>query len=175
MRASKYQFEEWPTDLLIDYALKIHHRGIREKGPEILSLIHSMMGENQLMAEIESLFSECMLDLENHLQKEEQVLFPFTYQLMESQLTGQPAAPIHCGSVAMPIHVMILEHDNETKRQQHLRKLTNNYTPAADASGDYKLLLSLLKNFAEDLNEHVYIENEIIFPRSQLMEQQLLS
>ncbi len=40
------------------------------------------------MAEIESLFSECMLDLENHLQKEEQVLFPFTYQLMESQLTG---------------------------------------------------------------------------------------
>ena len=108
MRASKYQFEEWPTDLLIDYALKIHHRGIREKGPEILSLIHSMMGENQLMAEIESLF-------------------------------------------------------------------TNNYTPAADASGDYKLLLSLLKNFAEDLNEHVYIENEIIFPRSQLLEQQLLS
>lgn len=49
-----------------------------------------MMGENQLMAEIESLFSECMLDLENHLQKEEQVLFPFTYQLMESQLTVSP-------------------------------------------------------------------------------------
>ena len=82
---------------------------------------------------------------------------------------------MHCGSVAMPIHVMILEHDNETKRQQRLRKLTNNYTPSADACGDYKLLLSLLKNFAEDLNEHVYIENEIIFPRSQLLEQQLLS
>jgi hypothetical protein len=45
----------------------------------------------------------------------------------------------------------------------------------AVGSGDYKLLLSLLKNFAEDLNEHVYIENEIIFPRSQLLEQQLLS
>ena len=75
MRASKYQFEEWPTDLLIDYALKIHHRGIREKGPEILSLIHSMMGENQLMAEIESLFSECMLDLENHCRRKSRFSF----------------------------------------------------------------------------------------------------
>ena len=29
-------FKQWPTDLLIDYVLKIHHRGIRRDGPEML-------------------------------------------------------------------------------------------------------------------------------------------
>ena len=33
MDTSKFQFSEWPLDLLIDYALKIHHRRIRENGP----------------------------------------------------------------------------------------------------------------------------------------------
>ena len=29
--------ENWPADLLIDYILKIHHRGIRDNGPGILA------------------------------------------------------------------------------------------------------------------------------------------
>ena len=35
-------FASWPLDLLIDYVLKIHHRGIREKGPGLLSLIRKV-------------------------------------------------------------------------------------------------------------------------------------
>lgn len=31
-----YAFEQWPLDLLVDYVLKVHHRGIREDGPMIL-------------------------------------------------------------------------------------------------------------------------------------------
>ena len=31
-----YAFEQWPLDLLVDYVLKVHHRGIREEGPAIL-------------------------------------------------------------------------------------------------------------------------------------------
>jgi glycosyltransferase involved in cell wall biosynthesis len=30
-------FASWPTDLLIDYVLKIHHRNIRSKGPQLLA------------------------------------------------------------------------------------------------------------------------------------------
>lgn len=32
-------FAGWPIDLLIDYVLKIHHRGIRAKGPQIEALL----------------------------------------------------------------------------------------------------------------------------------------
>ena len=34
---SIYPFEQWPLDLLVDYVLKVHHRGIREQGPAILN------------------------------------------------------------------------------------------------------------------------------------------
>ena len=33
---ARIDFEQWPIDLLIDYALKIHHRTIREVGTELL-------------------------------------------------------------------------------------------------------------------------------------------
>lgn len=32
-------FSSWPLDLLMDYILKIHHRGIRKNGPELLTLL----------------------------------------------------------------------------------------------------------------------------------------
>lgn len=39
-------FESWPLDLLIDYILKIHHRGIREKGPQPLNLLETVMNSH---------------------------------------------------------------------------------------------------------------------------------
>ena len=35
-------FASWPLDLLMDYILKIHHRGIRARGPELLALLEKM-------------------------------------------------------------------------------------------------------------------------------------
>ena len=35
-------FASWPIDLLIDYVLKIHHRGIRNNGPVLLGLIEKV-------------------------------------------------------------------------------------------------------------------------------------
>lgn len=40
--AGKLPFASWPTDLLIDYILKIHHRNIREQGPELLALVEKV-------------------------------------------------------------------------------------------------------------------------------------
>lgn len=174
METSKYKFNEWPTDLLIDYALKIHHRGIRAKGPKVLRLIQSLSDENMVMAEIESLFSDSLNDLGNHLHKEEQVLFPYLYSLLEAQRNGQAMGPMHCGSIANPIHMMMLEHDDEIDRHQRIRQLTNDYTAPADASDDYKLLVGALKEFSDDLHEHIHIENDIIFPSCQVVEQQIV-
>lgn len=35
-------FSSWPLDLLMDYILKIHHRGIRKNGPELLTLLEKV-------------------------------------------------------------------------------------------------------------------------------------
>ena len=43
---ARIDFEQWPIDLLIDYALKIHHRTIREVGPELLYRIGKLSAEH---------------------------------------------------------------------------------------------------------------------------------
>ncbi len=34
---SRFNFSEWPLDLLVDYVLKVHHRGVRERGTPTFS------------------------------------------------------------------------------------------------------------------------------------------
>lgn len=174
MNTSRHLFTEWPTDLLIDYALKIHHRNIRAKGPKLLQLIRCVVDENIIMPEVEQLFTESLSDLEKHLTKEENVLFPYLYELLEAERNNEGIAQMHCGTIANPIRVMMMEHDDEVERHQRISLLTNNYSAPADASSDYKLLLRGLQDFAADLHEHVYIENEIIFPRCQSVEKRIV-
>ncbi|MBQ5925033.1 MAG: DUF542 domain-containing protein, partial [Alistipes sp.] len=72
-------FDRWPTDLLIDYVLKIHHRGIRAKGPGLLNDIRTVArvhgDAHPELLQLIPLFERSLADLESHLQKEEQVLF----------------------------------------------------------------------------------------------------
>src|SRR5574344_791329 len=60
-------FESWPLDLLLDYIQKIHHRGIRDEGPELLDLIkkvNKVHGERHPeLQELETLFAESLDDL----------------------------------------------------------------------------------------------------------------
>lgn len=68
-------FASWPLDLLMDYILKIHHRGIRSRGPELMELLEKVErvhGEaHPELHELRALVSESLQDLEMHLQKEE--------------------------------------------------------------------------------------------------------
>jgi len=81
---SRYNFCEWPLDLLVDYVLKVHHRGVRENGPDTLRLINKVMMENLVLDEVEQLFSQSLSDLDTHLMKEERVLFPYILDLYVS-------------------------------------------------------------------------------------------
>ena len=150
---SRFNFSEWPLDLLVDYVLKVHHRGVRENGPDTLRLINKVMMENLVLDEVEQLFSQSLSDLDTHLMKEERVLFPYILDLYEAVRSGQPIAPMHCGTVRNPINVMI-----------------NDYHAPDDASEDYKELMRQLSEFRENLKEHTHVENDIIFPKAIEME-----
>ncbi len=174
MDTSRHQFGEWPVDLLIDYALKVHHRNIREKGPALLELIGSVKGESAAMEEVEELFAQSLSDLDDHLMKEENVLFPYLYELLESKREGGMMTPMHCGTISNPIRVMMLEHEGEVERHGRISELTNGYNAPVDASDEYKKAVDGLREFAADLHEHIHIENDVIFPKSEMIEQEIV-
>ena len=161
-------FAEWPLDLLIDYVLKIHHRGIRKNGPVLLDLIAKVRNAHQAshpeLNELYSLVEESLYDLEMHLQKEENVLFPYLNSLFEAAENNRLLEPMHCGTIANPIRVMNMEHENEGNRYFHIKELTHNFAVPEDACNTYKVMLFELEKFITALFEHIHIENNILFP-----------
>ena len=93
------------------------------------------------------------VDLENHLQKEEQVLFP---------LINAGRGPM----ATMPVRVMMMEHDNHQVALSQLADLTNNLTLPENASNEWQQLYEILQQFRDDLLDHIDIENELLFPRA---------
>lgn len=170
-------FKGWPTDLLVDYILKFHHRNIRKQGPEIARLLDKVCGahgdNHPELFEVQEQFEQSWVDLNSHLQKEEMVLFPYMYELCEANEKGIPAPAFHCGTIESPIAVMMAEHDAEGERYRHIARLTNDYTPPADACNSYRLLLEELKAFEAALHHHIHLENNIVFPRGIEMERAL--
>ena len=171
-------FAAWPTDLLIDYVLKIHHRNIRSKGPQLLADIKRVAevhgAAHPELNQLVTLFEASLEDLENHLQKEEQVLFPYCYQLFEASMRKEKMSKMHCGTVANPIRVMHSEHSDEGTRYRYIRNLMRGFVAPEDACVSYRMMLQDLEEFMDGLFEHIHLENNILFPRFVHLEKRVV-
>src|SRR5660397_148856 len=65
------------------------------------------------------------------------------------------------------------EHQGVGENLNMIRKLTNNYTLPEDACASYILLYRMLGEFEEDIQLHIHLENNILFPKAIELEQQL--
>lgn len=170
-------FKSWPLDLLVDYILKIHHRNIRRNGPKIQELLDKVCrvhGEDYpTLYNVQVLFGQSLSDLNQHLDKEELVLFPYIYEMVKAGLDNTALPEFHCGSIQAPISVIMSEHDAEGERYRHIEKLTNGYSSPQTDCNSYCLVLQQLKQFEAALHQHIHLENNIVFPRAIQLEAEL--
>lgn len=161
------QFDQWRTDLLIDYIVKYQHDYIRIQGPITLQLLEKVTAvhgdTNPNLKVILQLFTQSLEDLYQHLDKEEMVLFPFIYELLRTKQQGSKLPEFHCGSIENPISVMLAEHTNEGDRFRKISELSNGYTSPNYACESYKLVMKLLQEFEANLHLHIHLENNILF------------
>jgi regulator of cell morphogenesis and NO signaling len=75
--------------------------------------------------------------------------------------------PTRCGSaVGGPIACMENEHEMTVQALRKMRELTDAYTAPAEASAGLRELMAGLARFDRDLQEHIYKENKVLFPRA---------
>lgn len=177
LTSESIDFKSWPLDLLVDYILKIHHRNIRNKGPKLHELLDKVCqvhgSKHPTLYNVQVLFQQSLSDLNQHLDKEELVLFPYIYEMVKAKLDNTVLQEFHCGSIKAPISVMLAEHDAEGERYRHIERLTNGYSVPDDACDSYRLLLQELKDFETALHQHIHLENNIVFPRAIELETEL--
>lgn len=172
-------YDEWPIDLLATYVQKIHHKYVEEAIPvlkEYLAKIAKVHGKHHPeLLEIKALFDGCAGELAMHMKKEELMLFPYIQKLAKLQeSTATPwQAPVF-GSIKNLIGEMEDEHTAEGDRFRTIVQLSNNYTPPADACNTYLVAFQKLREFETDLNLHIHLENNIMFPKAITLEATLL-
>ena len=156
---------------LIAHLEATHHVFTRTElervAPLMARVLHVHGEHHPELARIAELFAAMRADLLPHLEKEEQILFPFIRQLAAGN------APADCcfGTVQNPIRAMQHEHEQVGDILRELRTLTRDYTPPADACASYRSLFMGLQNLETDLHLHIYLESHLLFPRAIALEE----
>jgi len=60
---------------------------------------------------------------------------------------------------------MLAEHDDHGEHLRELERLTLDFTAPDDACPTWRALYVGARKLAEDLVEHIHIENNVLFPR----------
>jgi regulator of cell morphogenesis and NO signaling len=174
--SSAIDFNNLELDALVEYIINTHHSFVREKLPFITELgkrVVNAHGPNHPeVIEIAQLFAGVKAEFEGHLVKEEMILFPQIKKLAEVKRGEAEYIRPPFGSIAHPIRVMEAEHENAGSAFDSIKKLSNNYNPPADACNTFKVYYAELENFENDLHKHVHLENNILFPKSLILEKE---
>ena len=159
-----HNFKEWDPAFLSDYIVNTHHKFLRKHLPELLfytGKIATVHGENHPeLIEVAELFEEMNKELTQHLQNEEEVLFPAIKKTLNNP-SRESKKTIHS-----EIERMFGEHDFAGGAMDKINRLTKNYQIPEDACKTYEVTLKLLQQFEDDLHVHVHLENNILFPKA---------
>ena len=163
-------FKLWDAAFLSDYIVQNHHNYVSDSIPILLELtvkIARVHGKSHPeLIEIAYTFKALADELTSHMKKEEIVLFPFIKQLINAQKSGFDAPISQFNSVQNPIHCMEEEHEEAGVLIHKIKALSNDFTPPEDACTSYKVAFAKLKEFEQDLYQHIHLENNILFPKA---------
>lgn len=142
---------------MTEFIVERYHQDLRRRIPELMALAHKVEKVHSDHAScprgLHGLLSEMNSELETHMAKEEQVLFP-----MIKSGSGHLAV--------MPIKVMTSEHDDHGRQLDQLHEITNDFGPPADACATWCALYAGLETLEQELMDHIHLENNILFPRA---------
>lgn len=157
-------FLDWSPDFLCDYIVNTHHKYVKKALPELefyTNKIASVHGEHHTeLIEVANLFSSIKDELTQHLQKEEDVLFPAIKEALAGS-SGELGAVIS-GEISR----MGGEHEFAGEAMDKINHLTDGYKMPEDGCSTYQVCLQMLKQFEDDLHIHVHLENNILFNKA---------
>ena len=168
-----------PIGKLIQRIVRVHHQYVRQELPRLVEMAQKLAAKRSDCApelkNVEELLEALHADMFAHIQKEEQVLFPFISQMDQDSIVAYPPAHACFRSVAHPVSKMMQEHESANHTVAELSRLTLGFQPPEWACATHVALFSGLRAFETDLKQHVHLENDVLFPRAIEMEAELNS
>ncbi len=148
---------EAPLREVVDHLLDRHHAYARSEVVRLGALLDeclSRMGDEAPpeLVKVHGHFQHFRADLEGHLEQEERTIFP---ALLEGGAT-------EAGTWERQL---TLEHAAVEELFQNIGTLLRHYEVPPDADPVLRSLILGLRDLEEDLHVHIFLENEVLFPR----------
>lgn len=177
--SNSLRFDDWSIDFLIDYIINIHHRYLHDELPGIKDQLdrftESHADKFPYMKDVRDHFTYLYEELQPHMLQEEEILFPYIRQIAHAHRSREAYAGLLVRTLRKPVkNVMEHEHNMVSTVLQQIRKLTRYYQPPDASCISHRVTYSLLKELDNDLVQHLFLENEILFPKAINMEKELL-
>ncbi len=158
-----WQEDQLPA--LIEFILTRFHAGHRRDfemlSPLMAKVLKAHAVRNPDLAELSRLCDALIADIEPHMQKEEQILFPLMLRLAGEEIQSGPLCTMDPSG---PIRVMLMDHDQVGGLLDQMVKLTHQFSPPDWACSTYKGLLVLLDRLNQEIRLHIHLENNVLFP-----------
>lgn len=149
-------WSEAPTAALLVHLVDHFHRDHRQELPRLLAMAEKVervhAGRDGCPAGLIAALHQVQQELEQHMQKEEQVLFPLLLADPHARVTG-------------PVLCLTQEHEGHGENLARLRQLAHDFVPPGHACGTWQALYLGLAEFERAVMEHIHLENHVLFPR----------
>lgn len=167
-------YSTWALDDLADYIEKSHHKFTEDLITKLKPLLETLVvayGDKQTyLLELQRVFLASAGELASHMKKEELVLFPYIRKMVKAKNKDVKIDVPHFITVISPVNLMIHEHDDQKEWLRQIRELTNNYTLPEDPCDTFTTVYKHLKAFDKDMQKHLHLENNLLFPKAILLE-----
>jgi len=155
-----------PVVGVIRHIQEHYHQPLREELPRISTMLAKLVlrhGERlpDVLPPLQVTFERLRAELERHMTKEDQGLFPALINL-DAAAPGSDTARhwIH-----NPIEMLEAEHGDAVAAMQRMRMLTDSYTPPDDACPTFRGTYYALSELEQELEAHIRLEQDTLFPR----------
>jgi len=163
-------FNKWALDFLMIFIVHIHHRYIRKNIPllkkygEKAVKIH---GHNYSeLTEINNHIKELSNELKVYMFKEETFVFPYIKKLFKASKKHTSFRSKNSNFINNSLKIMEEYHDKIGNVFNRISEVSNNYRIPENASTAYRKLYLNLQEFEDDFQQHVHLENNILFPKT---------
>lgn len=163
-----------PLFLLTSHIVNQHHEYARREMPRLaqqaLALSRTLGESHPELARIEVLLRAMIREFSVHMLAEEQTIFPYIVQLESADRDTELPPPPPAASEENPLRNMMAEHDSAVEMLRELRFLTSDFAPPPDANTSLERFYSALDAFEADMQEHIHLEDNVLFPRALELE-----
>jgi len=171
--------EDMSADRLIDYLNGRYHAGekelLRSIHGSIRRLIKTCEGDHKMrLLLIEPLFRRLKIQLTAHCKKEDELFFPWMRKLTALHRNrALHTTPGTIGFIRNPVIMLESEHMETIDLLVAIKQAAGNFMISSDDPVGYSTLMNDLQTLESDLHMHLHIENNILFPRLLLLEEEL--